>query len=88
MTKLIEAKNAVIQFLKENIGGSNIKVIQLEKVNDNWNAKAEVYEDDSFLKAMDYPPKKTRSFYSVQLDENLETIGFERSDEKPEDDAL
>jgi len=43
-----------------------------------WNSVAEVYEDDSFLKSMNLPPKQVRLFYSVKIDENLEVTSFER----------
>jgi len=48
MSKVIEVKTAVVKFLKENIHCREITVIKLDKVNDNWEAIAEVYEDDSF----------------------------------------
>jgi len=37
-----------------------------------------VYEDDSFLKSMNMPPKQSRVFYSVKLDDNLEVQSYER----------
>ena len=78
MSKIIEAKKAVLDFLKENINSHEITIIKLEKVNDLWNAVAEVYEDDSFLKSMNLPPKKARAFYAVHLDAELEITAFER----------
>ena len=78
MSKIIEVKKAVAQFLKENITCFNITVISAEKVKGVWHSVAEVYENDSFLKSMDMPPKQVRLFYSVHLDENLEIISFER----------
>lgn len=80
MSKIIDVKNAVITFLQENTGGENIMVTKLEKIVDEWNATAEVYEDDSFLKSMNLPAKKNRVFYSVRLDDALEITGFERMD--------
>ena len=78
MENINEVKNAVVKSLQENINGQEITVIKLEQVDDTWNAVAEVYEDDSFLKAMNYPPKKKRVFYSVLLDKNVEVKSFER----------
>jgi hypothetical protein len=78
MSKVIEVKTAVVKFLKENIHCREITVIKLDKVNDNWEAIAEVYEDDSFLKSMNMPPKQSRVFYSVKLDDNLEVQSYER----------
>jgi len=78
MSNIIEVKKTVIKFLKENIKCYDVTVIKIEKVLENWNAIAEVYEDDSFLKSMNLPPKKIRLFYLVKMDDNLEITSFER----------
>ena len=78
MTKIIDVKKSVVEFLNENIKCSDLTVIKIEKVSDTWNVVAEVYEDDSFLKSMNLPPKKIRLFYLVKLDETLEITSFER----------
>lgn len=78
MSKIIEIKTAVVKFLKDNIHCREITVIKLDKVNENWEAIAEVYEDDSFLKSMNLPPKNARLFYSVKMDEEKEVLAFER----------
>jgi hypothetical protein len=78
MSNIIEVKKLVVMFLKENIKSYYVTVIKIEKVKEIWNAVAEVYEDDSFLKSMDLPSKKVRLFYAVKLDNKLEIISFER----------
>jgi hypothetical protein len=78
MSKIIDVKKSVVEFLNENIKCSDLTVIKIEKVSDTWNVVAEVYEDDSFLKSMNLPPKKIRLFYLVKLDETLEITSFER----------
>jgi len=78
MSKIIEVKKSVVKFLKENINCYDVTVIKIEKVQEIWNSIAEVYEDDSFLKSMNLPPKKVRLFYSVKMDEKLEITSFER----------
>jgi len=78
MSKIIEIKTAVVKFLKNNIRCHEITIIKLDKVDDNWEAIAEVYEDDSFLKSMNLPPKNARLFYSVKMDQEKEVISFER----------
>jgi len=78
MSKVIEVKTAVVKFLKDTIACHEITVIKLDKVNDNWEAIAEVYEDDSFLKSMNLPPKNVRLYYSVKMDEEKEVLAFER----------
>ena len=78
MSKIIDVKNAVINFLKENINTTDVTVIRIEKCADRWKNVAEVYEDDSFLKSMNLPPKKIRLFYSVGIDSDLEVLSFTR----------
>jgi hypothetical protein len=78
MSNIINVKKAVVKFLKENINCYGVTVIKIEKVQEIWNSVAEVYEDDSFLKSMNLPPKQVRLFYSVKIDENLEVTSFER----------
>jgi hypothetical protein len=78
MGNIIDVKKTVVKFLKENINCYDVTVIKIEKSNEIWKTIAEVYEDDSFLKAMNMPPKQVRLFYMVQMDEKLEITAFER----------
>ena len=78
MSNIIDVKKTVVTFLKENINCYDVTVIKIEKVQESWNSIAEVYEDDSFLKSMNLPPKQVRLFYSVKMDEKLDITSFER----------
>jgi hypothetical protein len=78
MSNIIQVKKTVVSFLKENINCYDVTVVKIEKVKEIWSSVAEVYEDDSFLKAMNLPPKQVRLFYSVKVDDNLEITSFER----------
>jgi len=78
MGNIIDVKKTVVKFLKENINCYDVTVIKIEKVLESWNSIAEVYENDSFLKSMNLPPKQVRLFYSVRMDEKLEITSFER----------
>jgi len=78
MSNIIEVKKAVSKFLKENITCYDITIIKIEKTQDTWNSVAEVYENDSFLKSMNLPPKQMRVYYSVKMDEKLNITSFER----------
>ena len=78
MGNIIDVKKAVVKFLKENISCYDVTVIKIEKVMESWNTVAEVYEDDSFLKSMNLPPKQVRLFYQVRMDDKLEITAFER----------
>lgn len=78
MSNILDVKKTVVSFLKENITCYDVTVIKIEKVQESWNTIAEVYEDDSFLKSMNLPPKQVRLFYMVKTDEKLEITSFER----------
>ena len=78
MSNIFDVKKEVVKFLKENINCYDVAVIKIEKVKEIWNVVAEVYEDDSFLKSMNLPPKQVRLFYFIKIDENLEVTAFER----------
>jgi len=78
MSAIINVKKEAFKFLKENIECDDISVIKIEKIQNSWSIVAEVYENDSFLKSMNLPPKRIRLYYSVKMDENLEITSFER----------
>ena len=78
MSNIIEVKKTVLSFLKDNIHCYEVTVIKIEKGKETWTVVAEVYEDDSFLKSMNLPPKQVRLFYLVKVDGNLEITAFER----------
>jgi hypothetical protein len=78
MSTIIEVKKSVVKFLKENINSDDVTVVKIEKIKELWCSVAEVYEDDSFLKSMNLPPKKIRLYYAVRMDDNLEIQSFER----------
>jgi hypothetical protein len=86
MSKILEVKKIVLEFLKENIQCHEISIIKLNKGAETWDAIAEVYEDDSFLKSMNLPPKKKRVFYTVKVDESNEVTAYERFTEYPATD--
>jgi hypothetical protein len=78
MSNIIDVKKNAVKFLKENINCYDVTVVKIEKVLESWITIAEVYEDDSFLKSMNMPPKQVRLFYMVKMDEKLEITAFER----------
>lgn len=86
MSKIIAIKKLVLDFLTENIQCHDMTVVKLDKVADNWEAIAEVYEDDSFLKSMNLPPKMKRVFYTVKIDQGDEVIAYERHTEYPQEE--
>lgn len=78
MSNIIDVKREVVKFLKENITCYDVTIIKIGKAQENWNSVAEVYENDSFLKSMNLPPKQMRVYYSIKMNENLDITSFER----------
>lgn len=81
MSSITEIKKLVIKFMKENTTSQDEAVVRLEKKAGGWHAVVEAYEDDAFLKAMGYPPKKSRVFYAVIVDGEQEIVSFKRMNE-------
>jgi len=79
MANVGEAGQAVVEFLKNTLGVQEVKVIKATKVDDGWEAEAEVYEESSFLKSVGLPTKvQDRNIYAVKLSDNLEVESYER----------
>jgi len=79
MANIGEAGQAVVEFLKNTLHVQDVKVIKATKVDDGWEAEAEVYEENSFLKSVGLPTKvQDRNIYAVKLSDNLEVESYER----------
>ena len=79
MANIGEAGQAVVEFLKNTLHVQEVKVIKATKVDNGWEAEAEVYEESSFLKSVGLPTKvQDRNIYAVKLSGNLEVESYER----------
>jgi len=79
MANIGEAGQAVVEFLKNTLHVQEVKVIKATKVDDGWEAEAEVYEENSFLKSVGLPTKvQDRNLYAVKLSDSLEVESYER----------
>jgi len=79
MANIGEAGQAVVEFLKNTLHVQDVKVIKATKVDDGWEAEAEVYEENSFLKSVGLPTRvQDRNIYAVKLSDNLEVESYER----------
>ena len=79
MANIGEAGQAVVEFLKNTLHIQEVKVIKTTKVDDGWEAEAEVYEENSFLKSVGLPTKvQDRNLYAVKLSDSLEVESYER----------
>ena len=79
MANIGEVGQAVVEFLKNTLHIQEVKVIKATKVDDGWEAEAEVYEENSFLKSVGLPTKvQDRNLYAVKLSDSLEVESYER----------
>jgi len=81
MANIEEARKVVTDFLKKTLEVEDVKVIKETKMNDGWEAEAEVYEESSFIKSLGLPARlQDRHIYEVKLDNNLEIQSYERKE--------
>lgn len=79
MANIEDTRKAVIDFLKKVLGVNDVKVIKATKVGDVWEAEAEVFEENSFIKSLGLPTRvQDRNVYAVKLDDGLEVQSYER----------
>lgn len=78
MMKIEEAQRIICDFLKKILHAKDIRVIKETRVNGEWEADAEVFEESSFIKSLGLPSRvMDRHIYTVRLDENLEVLSYE-----------
>lgn len=79
MANIEDTRKAVIDFLKKVLGVNDVKVIKATKVGDGWEAEAEVFEENSFIKSLGLSTRvQDRNVYAVKLDDGLEVQSYER----------
>lgn len=80
MADIERAKERSANFLKMTLGVEDVRVIKVARVDEGWEAEAEVYEEDSFIKSLGLPTRvRERNRYSVRLDDKWEVISYERT---------
>ena len=79
MATINDAGKAVGEFLKRTLGAKDIKMIKTAKVDNGWEAEAEVYEESSFIKSLGLPTRvRDRNVYLVRLNDKPEVESYER----------
>jgi len=79
MANIEEASRVSAQFLRSAINGKDVKVVRTTRLQDGWEAEAEVYEESAFIKSLGLPTRvMDRNIYRVKLDDHLEVQSFER----------
>jgi hypothetical protein len=79
MATIDEARKAVGEFIKRALEAKEFKVIRTSKVEEGWEAEAEIYEESSFIKALGLPTRvRDRNIYLVKLNDGLDVVSFER----------
>lgn len=79
MASIEETRKTVTDFLKDALNARDVKVIKIAKVSDGWETEDEVYEENSFVKALGLPTRvMDRNIYTVRLNDRLEVLSYER----------
>jgi hypothetical protein len=79
MANIEEAGKMASEFLKKALNVNDLKVTKTTKVDDGWEAEAEVYEESAFIKSLGLPTRvKDRNIYTLKLDDRLEVVSYER----------
>lgn len=77
MEDIEKVRMAVVVFLKKVLTADELKIIKTAKVDDGWEAEAEVYEASSFIKSLGLPTRvRDRNIYEVKLNDNLEVQSY------------
>jgi len=67
------------EFLRSNLHAKDVKVIKITRLQDGWEAEAEVFEESAFIKSLGLPTRvMDRNIYMVKLDSHLVVQSFER----------
>jgi len=76
--KIKQINDTALSFLKESIA-DEVKIIRARKNGDSWIVVAEIFEDSAFIKSIGLNTNvKDRYFYEVEVDNDLEIIGYNR----------
>ena len=79
--KIEEVGKAIKDFLKKVLDKDS-KVIKIEKSQEGWIGKAEVFEESAFIKSLGLPTKvQDRNIYEIKLTDNLEVNSYVRKEE-------
>ena len=79
--KIEEVGKAIKDFLKEVLDKDS-KVIKIEKSQEGWIGKAEVFEESAFIKSLGLPTKvQDRNIYEIKLTDKLEVNSYARKEE-------
>ena len=79
--EITKVRKAVNDFIKASLS-AQFTITGLKKEGKNWAATAEVYEDSAFIQTIGKKTgAKDKNLYSFLLDDNLEIVAFEKTNE-------
>jgi|GEM_PF-317041 len=79
MSNITGAARIASTFLKKTLTAKDVKVIMATKVSEGWETKAEVYEENPFIKSLGCSMKMPdKNYYAVKLNDDLEVESYER----------
>jgi hypothetical protein len=83
---ILEARQAAMRFLQEELQLPDPKLIALSKVEGGWEASAEVFEESAFIKALGLSTRtKDRNLYHLKLSSELTIVSYNREENNREE---
>jgi len=81
-TNLSDIRKKAVEFIEEFLQPLSTRIIKLEKIDDQWNLLAEVYEESAFIKQLGLKTEvKDRNVYRIMIGPDLEIAEFEKIDD-------
>ena len=80
--KIEEASQVIKDFIKKTLGKDS-KLIKVEKSEDGWAGEAEIFEENSLIKALGLnlnTKVQDRNVYEIKLTDDLEVTSYGRKD--------
>ncbi|MBU4393382.1 MAG: hypothetical protein KJ920_13185 [Actinobacteria bacterium] len=80
--KIEEASQAIKDFVKKTLG-RDAKIIKIAKSKDGWSGEAEVFEENSLIKALGLnlnTKVQDRNVYEIKLTDDLEVSSYGRKE--------
>lgn len=88
MATIIEIRKIMQEFLSKEMGKdvSQTKIIKINQSGDGWLGRAEITEENKYLKKLGYPPIFDRNIYDINFDKEGKVTGFCQEDERDKEE--
>ncbi len=83
-TAIHEVKTKILEFFQGELGKdpAAVRLLKLSKSEEGWEGTVEVTEENAYLTKIGYPPIFDKNVYSVNLDMDLNVVGYGQGEEE------